>query len=130
MCEGIYCVLLFDKEMYAADYNGVYGLIGGRIEPGEPQVAALLRELNEETKLGVDDVLMIKDTGERRTFKSNRCAHPNKTEIHYMYVLSVSKAPQSGDIKVAKVTKKALLESIPYPTQKTCLERIFKNENI
>lgn len=76
--KGVYCILLFNKEIYAADYNGAYGLICGRIEEGETPPGAMLRELEEETKLGVDNVLRIKDTGERQAFKSKRCTHPKK----------------------------------------------------
>lgn len=130
MCEGAYCIVLFGKDIYTSDYDGAYDLIGGRLKEGETPPQALARELKEETSLGVDDILMMKDTGERIAFTSKRCTHSNKQEIHYLYVVRVGKKPESGDIKISRVSKSQLLGSIHYLNQKEALERIFGNEGI
>jgi 8-oxo-dGTP pyrophosphatase MutT (NUDIX family) len=128
MCEGAYCVLVFEGEMYGADYDGAHNLIGGRVDQGETPAQALLRELAEEAKLGVGDLLMIRDTGERIAFSSERCPHPSKQEIHYFYVVVSGKKPESGDINVSKVSKSELLDSMRYANQKEAVRRILERE--
>ncbi|MDX6323675.1 MAG: 8-oxo-dGTP diphosphatase [Nocardioidaceae bacterium] len=49
------CVLLQERDEHAPVAAEQWGIVGGHVEPGEERVAAMRRELTEETGLALDE---------------------------------------------------------------------------
>ncbi len=125
MCKAVYCFLYYKNGFYAADYDEGLELIGGRVDKGESNKKALIRELREETLLKPKNILLIKKIKVTYSFDSNRCHHKNKKETHYFYKIKVNKKPYSGDIKIKKVSSDELINSIKYPSRKSFIKKIL-----
>ncbi len=64
--QGYNCIMIYDKsgeellfcKRLSDPYKGKYNLVGGKIEPGEDGFAAAYRELEEETGITGEQVLL------------------------------------------------------------------------
>ena len=62
--QGYNCIMVYDRDMRSIlfcrrlsdPYEGLYNLVGGKIEDGEDGFEAAYRELYEETGIGRDDI--------------------------------------------------------------------------
>lgn len=64
--QGYNCIMVYhqqnDRLLFCKrlkdPYEGMYNLVGGKIEPGEKGISAAYRELEEETGITADDITL------------------------------------------------------------------------
>lgn len=81
-CNGQLLIYLRDEKPDIS-YPGYWDLFGGRVEPGETPEQALIREVEEELGILIDNYSLFK------TYESHLEVDPN---VKYVYVVHIPQA--------------------------------------